>query len=429
MTMPTTRSTPRHLRRPRHARPPRRRASTLLLAASLTVLLSLGLSTLLPAGAGGVDADRHATRPTTSRAHKPKLATTTSSTDTTTTTAITPPTTPPSTTTASPTTAASASGLEIGVNWHAGWSDHSDSTNRAIIDKMAAAGIEWARIDLGWANVFPNGPNPTGQWYIDKIDRAVDYANSKGMKILGIWYYTPGWANGGRGPYVPPTNVNDYASSAQWAASHWKGRIQAWQVWNEPDPIQPFWQGTQDQYVALLKAGYPAFHRGDPSTTVVLGGPSSNDDTWIEGIYARGGRGSFDVLATHPYQGQADAPPEHPDDGHRWWFTHVPKVRNVMLKYGDGAKKIWFTEFGWSSHPNSGSEPSWMRGVTLQQQADYTVRAIDLVRTSFPYVTNMLIYNDRNRTSGNVQVDNYGILYRDLSEKPVYRALRAALGG
>jgi hypothetical protein len=34
-----------------------------------------------------------------------------------------------------------------------------------------------------------------------------------------------------------------------------------------------------------------------------------------------------------------------------------------------------------------------------------------------------------NRHSGNMHVDNYGILYRDLSEKPVYEALQGTLGG
>lgn len=324
---------------------------------------------------------------------------------------------------------APTAGLEIGVNWHAGWHGYSDADNRAIVDKMAAAGLTWARIDLGWATVFPDGPDPTGRWYIDKIDRAVNHANASGMKLLGIWYSTPNWANGGKGPSFPPTDVSAYARSARWAAGHWRGRIHAWEVWNEPDPAQPFWRGSQDQYVALLKAGYPAFRRGDPNTTVVLGAPSSNDDAWIEGIYARGGKDFFDVLATHPYQGRGDAPPGHPDDGHRWWFTHLPAVREVMRRHGDEAKRIWFTEFGWSSHPNTGREPNWMRGVSLQQQADYTVRAIRLVQRSYPYVTNMLVYNDRNRTSGNLHIDNYGILYHDLSEKPLYRSLRAALVG
>ncbi|HEU6446285.1 MAG TPA: hypothetical protein VFL61_14615 [Gaiellaceae bacterium] len=32
----------------------------------------------------------------------------------------------------------------------------------------------------------------------------------------------------------------DYADFAGWAASYWRGRVAAWEVWNEPDPWQPF---------------------------------------------------------------------------------------------------------------------------------------------------------------------------------------------
>jgi polysaccharide biosynthesis protein PslG len=100
-----------------------------------------------------------------------------------------------------------------------------------------------------------------------------------------------------------------------------------------------------------------------------------------------------------------------------------------MKVNGDGDKPIWFTELGWSSHPNTGDEPNWDRGVTPQQQADYAIRAIQLVRSRYPYVTNMILYNERNRATGDVQLDNYGILHRDLSEKPVYTALRSYLSG
>jgi polysaccharide biosynthesis protein PslG len=420
--------TPKHAKRPRHARS-RRRTSRWLLIGGLLSLLGLVLHVVLPAGAVNVvdrpDGDRLAAK----RVPKHKHA---SSTTAFTTTSVRVPTTTAPTTVAPTTTAPSAStstsALEIGINWHAGWASHSDATNRAIADKMAAAGVTWARIDLGWDTIFPDGPSPTGQWYVDKIDRAVDYANSKGIKILGIWYRTPGWANGGRGYNYPPTNVYDYARSAQWAASHWKGRIQAWEVWNEPDPSQSFWEGSQDQYVALLKAGYPAFHQGDPNTIVVLGGPSSNDDVWLDGLYSRGGKGSFDVLATHPYQGKGDAPPEHPDDGHRWWFTHLPAVRNVMLRYGDGAKRIWFTEFGWSTHPNMGGEEPWQLGVTEQQQADYLLRAIKYTKTNYPYVTNMIWYQARDEQQFDIQSNHLGLLREDLSNKPAYSALREMIG-
>jgi polysaccharide biosynthesis protein PslG len=430
---------PNHTRRPKHAWQPKhaclsgsrspKRLSTITLVALLGLLLPMAL---LVRGTALAE-HRASTQPSSSpKKHKRTTTTSTALTTTsavaatTTTTTTAPSATVATTTTAATTVTAATSGLEAGVNWHPLWGSYSDADNYAIVDKLAAAGVRWARIDIGWDNVFPDGRAPTGQWAIDKVDRAVNYASSRGIKILGIWYRTPGWANGNRGVNVPPSNNQDYADSARWAASHWAGRIQAWEVWNEPDPSQTFWLGTQDQYVALLKAGYPGFHAGDPNTLVVLGAPASNDDGWIAGIYSRGGKDSFDVLATHPYQGRADMYPEYPDDGHRWWFTHFPAVKAVMDRYGDGSKPVWFTEFGWSSHPNYGGEQSWQLGVTEQQQADYLVRAFKYAKANWPNVKVMFAYEARNETCCDTQNNNFGLLHRDLTAKPVYSALQAA---
>jgi hypothetical protein len=134
-------------------------------------------------------------------------------------------------------------------------------------------------------------------------------------------------------------------------------------------------------------------------------------------------------MATHPYQGIADAPPEKPDDGTKYTLAHVRAVRDLMVKQGDGAKSIWFTEFGWSSHANWSGVQNWNRGVTPQQQGDYLVRTIKYVTANFPYVKNMFWYNERNLSTGAPQLDNYGLLDRSLSPKPAYLALRAQLTG
>ncbi len=139
------------------------------------------------------------------------------------------------------------------------------------------------------------------------------------------------------------------------------------------------------------------------------------------------------MLATHPYQSAADMPPETPDPGGRYakhYLTHLPMVRAVMERHGDGAKRIWFTEFGWSSHGNSADEPPPTRGVSEQVQADYLVRTLTFVQERYPYVEVAFWYNDRNRTGGASQhVRNYGLLGSDLSPKPAYAAVKTYLGG
>jgi polysaccharide biosynthesis protein PslG len=316
----------------------------------------------------------------------------------------------------------------IGTQFHCTWDHYSNAERDAVLDKLKAAGVEWVRIDIGWASLERPAKDTWESWYLKKVDYCIEAARARGINVLGTFWRTPAWANGGQAPEVPPTSVADYADAARWIAARYQGRVAAWEVWNEPDPYQPFWRGTPAQYVSLLKAAYPALKEGDPNALVLLAGPSSNDDGWIRQMYSLGAKGSFDVLGTHPYQGVADAPPEATDDGNRWWFTHLPAVRNVMVEYGDAAKPIWFTEFGWSAHANWAGVENWRRGVTPEQQGEYFVRAVEHTRANYEYVPVMFWYKERAYPGGaDPHLEGYALLNADGSERPVYGRLKRYL--
>jgi hypothetical protein len=324
-----------------------------------------------------------------------------------------------------------APGPDIGVNFHCGWSDYTDEQRAEVLDRLKAAGAKWVRMDIGWSSLEESGPGQLSQWYVDVIDHCVDMARARGLNVLGMLFRTPAWANGGKGVMVPPLDDSDFAWIAHWAAAHFQGRVQAWEIWNEPDPNQASWSwsGTVAQYVQLLKAAYPAIKSGDPNALVVFGGPSWNDTSFISSAYADGAKGSFDVMAVHEYQAIANLAPEQVGDGKTWWFTRAGAIHDLMVANGDGDKKIWFTEFGWSSHANTSSLPNWQLGVTDAQQGDYLVRAIEYATAHYPYVTNMFWYDERNQSGTDIQNANFGLLTHDLAPKPAYYALQAYLTG
>ncbi|MEA3055966.1 MAG: polysaccharide biosynthesis protein PslG, partial [Actinomycetota bacterium] len=329
-------------------------------------------------------------------------------------------------------TAQSASAATIpavGVQFHATWSDYTDAQRIAVLDKFAAAHISWVRIDMGWAAIQETGRGQISQWYVDLIDRTVASASARGIKVLGTLLDTPGWANGNRGHSTPPDDLGDYAWVANWMATRFRGKVAAWEVWNEPN-LTSFWANADPvKYAALVRAAYPAFKSGDPNAQVLIGAVSQNDTAWLGRMYDAGVSGSYDVLSTHPYQGPADGAPEMPDDGNYWILDHIGAVHALMVARGDGAKKIWATEYGWSSHTNTGTEPAWKKGVTEAQQGDYFVRSINWFAQRHPYVTNVFWYNDRQKATGDPQEDGYGLLRRDLSDKPAYTAIKSFLSG
>lgn len=318
-------------------------------------------------------------------------------------------------------------GAAFGTQFHCTWSVWSNAARIGTLDKLQAAGVKWVRIDVAWDGMEEAHKGHRNAWYIGMVDFCVDEARKRGMEVLLTLWLTPSWANGGQSTMVPPTNPQDYADFARWAAGHFRGRVAAWEIWNEPDQ-RGFWNGSTEQYVALVKAAYPAFKAGAPESLVVLAGPSSNDDGLVRRWYQLGVKGSFDVLATHPYQGMGDAPPEAPDTGHRWWLSHAPSVKAVMDEYGDGSKPIWFTEMGWSAHENWAGIENWQRGVTQAVQADYLVRSIAYVRSRFPFVGVMFWYKDRALPSStDVVQQGYALLDANAAERPAYVALKRVL--
>jgi hypothetical protein len=311
----------------------------------------------------------------------------------------------------------------VGVQFHGMWQMYTDAQRIQVLDTLRAAGVKSVRLDVSWGMLQPTNATSYDAWGVAFVDRVIALAADRGIRPLVTLWLTPSWANHGQAERVLPDNPADYARVARWAAARYTTKVIGWEVWNEENSPDFLAGADPVAYTRLLKAAYPAFKAGSPGTPVVFGGVQYNDADWIRRAYDAGAKGSFDVLATHPYMGIADAPPATPDDGTQWTLTHVRAVHDLMAARGDGGKNIWFTELGWSTHANDANTPSWDRGVTEATQAAYLTQTANLVRSTYPYVTRMYWYNDRDLTDGGIQVQNYGLLHRDLTPKPAIAAL------
>jgi len=125
--------------------------------------------------------------------------------------------------------------------------------------------------------------------------------------------------------------------------------------------------------------------------------------------------------------GVANQPPATPDDGTIWNLNHAMAVRNLMVARGDGDKSLWFTEFGWSTHPNVAGAANWSLGVTEAQQAQFLVETINLIRTKMPWVGKVYWYAERDSSAeASLHNQNYGLIRADHSAKPSLAAARLA---
>jgi len=316
-------------------------------------------------------------------------------------------------------------GPRFGAVYHGMW-DMTWSDRAELLDKLAGIGVRWVRIGMQWSLVQPNPPSSdhggwSVQWGVPKADRVIAQAVERGLQVSVTLLRTPDWANGGRGPEYLPDDPSTYARAIERLAHRYRGQVDSWEIYNETNNPNHL-QGSVADYVRVLCAAYPAVHRGDPSARVVFGGTSGNDYEYIDAAYQEGAKGCFDVLATHPYNSNLSPMPEAPSH-HRWWFRNIELVRDVMLRHGDGATPVWFTEVGWSTHPNTAAMESHERGVTESQQARYALQSLRITQQDYPYVERLAWYAARDETTSTVENNNFGLFTLELQPKPAAIAL------
>jgi polysaccharide biosynthesis protein PslG len=299
----------------------------------------------------------------------------------------------------------------------------SDLTGDLNLDQKAGAG--WVRIDINWAQIQVGGPNSYNWSY---IDNAVTSAEARGMSVLGTIVYTPNWSRPAGTDGTDVTDPQEYAAFAAVAAKHYSALgVQDFEIWNEPNQIGS-WTPKPNvaAYTTLLKDSYTSIKAVDPSATVITGGlsPAASDGTniapvdFLKGIYADGGQGFFDAVGMHPYcnpdmPGQADS-------GSAWYqmYGTPTSLRSLMVANGDGAKKIWGTEFG---TPTSG-----LSGVSAAFQAQTVTRAYQLWST-YSWAGPLFFYEGRdNGTDSNDSYDNYGFATTTFAPKPSFYAFQSA---
>lgn len=317
----------------------------------------------------------------------------------------------------------SAGPPELGVQFHGLWAGGTTRERRTTLDRIASTGAEWVRLDISWAMVEPRRGQRDRQWGVPLIDRTIAAAHRRGLRVLGTFWLTPGWANDGRGERAAPQNPQDYALALAWMARRYEGRVQAWEVWNEPNSDDFLIGADPVAYTRLLCAAHDAVDRSGADVEVVFGGLMYNDDAFLRSAYEAGAGGCFDVLGLHPYQGPSDAAPGLGDDGSVWRLRHLDTIRRLRAEYGDD-RPVWATEFGWSAHANAPGAPAWERGVSERDQGKFAVQALRILGRDYPWVERAFWYNDVMKDTGDVHQDGFGMLREDLSPRPVWRALR-----
>lgn len=336
----------------------------------------------------------------------------------------------------------STTGLRYGMQAHMYGQDQLRT-----LDMLQGAGFNWLKQQIRWEWI----ERSKGEYDWGSTDEIVNNAQAKGVKLLFSVVAAPGWATGNNPVAGPPNNYDDLANFMGAMAARYKGKVQAYEVWNE----QNLWyewggQGKMNaaSYVDMLRRARNAIKAADPDALVISGaltptgvndGYNAIDDVvYLDQMYQAGLKDIVDGVGAH-MAGYNNAPEDWVDvntvntpgyKGHpSFYFRRIDQLHDVMAKYGDN-KQLWITEYEWGSVdwlPEALQSYAWTTHLSEQQVADFLVRSIQSIRTQRPWVGAIFIWNLNWRIFSDphkAEQAIFGILNPDWTPRSIYNALK-----
>lgn len=274
-------------------------------------------------------------------------------------------------------------------------------TNDRDLKLAKDAGFHWIKQMFQWDFIEGKGK---GQFEWNEPDRIVNLVQKHGLKIIARLDVAPKWARGPQGDmslHGPPTNMQDYGDYVGAVAARYKGKIQAYQIWNEPNLARE-WNGkppSAKEYLEMMKVAYTAIKKADPNAIVINGGMSPTTaglplaiptTEFLKQLYALGFKGYIDMLGVHA-AGYRSAPEDDPAKVAKdpvatnhdpspeaakrvYAFRFVEDIHKLMVEAGDTEHKIAILEFGWTTDNRKGSPYAWF-AVSEPTKADYLIRS------------------------------------------------------
>jgi hypothetical protein len=320
------------------------------------------------------------------------------------------------------------------------------------LNLVEEAGFRWVKQEFAWREIEGSGP---GVFDWSNSDRVMDQIDAYGLNVIARVGVQPEWAGGAFPRVGPPEDYQDFADFLNALVTRYQGRIDAYQIWNEPNLAREW--GNQPpnpvEYTELLKIAYQTIKAVDPDAYVISAGlaPTSRwddvaipDTVFIQGMYDAGGAPYFDLLGAHGagYKASpetdpsavADDPvlnngdPSSRDLKRIYCFRHVEDLRAVMVANGDADKRVVLLEFGWTTDHRPESPYTW-HAVSDQEQADFLVRAYQYAKENWqPWIGVMsLIYMPDSQWGIQDEQTYWSIIYPgypDLRMRPAYMQLK-----
>jgi hypothetical protein len=301
-------------------------------------------------------------------------------------------------------------------------------------DEADALGAAWTRITFQWADIQTGGPH---DWTPIVSDAQIAAEAERGRLIVGLLIGVPQWARGEDGlprglelPADHPENL--WADFVRRAVSRYKGEIDHWVVWNEPDVCDEAarrhtWEGTVAEFARLEEVTYVVAKGANPDAVVHLPAFTYYWDANYgrEQTFTR----LLDVLSADP---QAEANNHYFDvaTAHVYFqptaiYDVITIFRQALAQHGL-QKPLWLVE---TNAPPS-QDPAWPVSdatleVSLNEQAAYVPQALATALAAGAERVAVYKLKDLNSDVG-ANPEPFGLLRMDGSRRPAFTTYQIA---
>ncbi len=218
---------------------------------------------------------------------------------------------------------------------------------------LKLSGMAWVRERITWGEIEKSRGNVYWGKYVDSINAL----NKQGIKVYQISHDNPAWSRKDAITNATPDDLRDVFNYAKAAAKQFKGKVFAWEFWNEPDIS--FFKYPSGECAALQKAAYLGMKSGNKDMKVL--GPSIAMTGGFEWALVDNDLGSYmDIWNYHVY-----ANPEE-------YMARADHFREVLVKHSINLP-MWVTEAG---DPFAEGPDGVLSGSALYHQARFVSRAI-----------------------------------------------------
>lgn len=311
-------------------------------------------------------------------------------------------------------------GVLVFLQWNHPWNNYHYSPEKVekAVRMLKELGVGWVRMDFLWSDIEPK----ENEFDFEKYDRIVNLLCAQKINILGVLQYNANWTSPAEWN-SPPDDTSLFTRYVKEVIKRYKDKIKHWELWNEPD--SPVYWAKQDglkSYVALLKEVYRAAKETDPECKILNGG-LANGLASINLLYDNGAKDYFDILNLHfftnPYYQNAIRQVEV-----------FPKLAyKIMLRNGDGNKKIWITEIGCPGVKIGLNVPNWWLGKnpSEEMQADWLKKVFRvLLEDENVEKVFWAFFRDTDKHWGN-GIDYFGLVRFNFTKKPGFKAYQEAI--